>query len=49
MWVPVRGESWATDDALSTREVQVSVHEKLALRNGRLRVVSADTTRERIR
>ncbi|MFL5383612.1 MAG: XAC2610-related protein [Longimicrobiaceae bacterium] len=48
-WVRTRAESHAEDPALSTRDVLVYVHEKSELRGGRMRVVSADTIRDRIR
>ena len=48
-WVAVRGERWERSDSLSTRDVLVSIHQREELRGGRMRVVHADTTRERIR
>ena len=48
-WVPTQAESWDRSFALSTREVTVTIHERQAYRGGRMRVVSADTTRTRSR
>jgi hypothetical protein len=48
-WIETRAESRSQSWALSTRDVVVYIHEKRERRGGRLRVVSADTIRERIR
>jgi len=48
-WVVTRAEHRTQDYALSTRDVMVFVHEKTELRGGRMRVVSSDTVRGRIR
>ncbi|HEX6750932.1 MAG TPA: hypothetical protein VF092_26830 [Longimicrobium sp.] len=48
-WVPTQGESWEYSSALSSRDVSVSIHQRHEYRGGRMRLVSADTTRERIR
>jgi hypothetical protein len=47
-WVVTRAERRTQDDAHSTRDVRVYVHEESELRGGKMRVVSADTARERI-